>query len=274
MVPKVIHYCWFGGNPLPEMAKKCIESWKKYCPDYEIREWNESNFDLNLCDYVRQAAQAKKWAFVSDYARFWILVREGGIYFDTDVELLRPLDDLLAKGGFLGCEKLAKDDSGQGYVVAPGLGMAAEPGNPLCRALLDGFRTRQFIAPDGSCDTTTVVAYATDVLSRRGWRACNEMQQISGLWVYPVEYFGAKDYETGQIRMSENTRSIHHYAESWLNKTDVKIRKIERFCVNHFGLKAGRRAARVISYPLAVKSRVESLGLKGALHYAKSKLRR
>ena len=97
MIPKIIHYCWFGGNPLPELAQKCIASWKKYCPDYEIKEWNESNFDLNCCDYVREAYEAKKWAFVSDYARFWILYHEGGVYFDTDVEVLKPIDTIVEK---------------------------------------------------------------------------------------------------------------------------------------------------------------------------------
>ena len=95
MIPKVIHYCWFGGNPLPELAQKCIASWKKYCPDYEIKEWNESNFDLNCCDYVREAYEAKKWAFVSDVARLYAMVHEGGIYMDTDVEVIAPLDSLL-----------------------------------------------------------------------------------------------------------------------------------------------------------------------------------
>ena len=104
MIPKIIHYCWFGGNPLPELAIKCIESWKKYLPDYEIKEWNESNFDINCCAYVREAYEAKKWAFVSDYARFWILYQHGGLYFDTDVELIKSIDDLIVKGAFMGCE--------------------------------------------------------------------------------------------------------------------------------------------------------------------------
>lgn len=107
MIPKVIHYCWFGGNPLPNIAVKCINSWKKYFPDYEIIEWNESNFDLFSCDYCREAYDAKKWAFVSDYARFKILYEHGGVYFDTDVEVIKSMDDILQKGAFIGRERIA-----------------------------------------------------------------------------------------------------------------------------------------------------------------------
>ena len=104
MIPKVVHYCWFGGNQLPDDAKKCIESWRKFFPEYEIKEWNECNFDVNCCDYVKEAYAAKKWAFVSDYARFWILYHEGGLYFDTDVEVIKDMSDIIAKGAFMGCE--------------------------------------------------------------------------------------------------------------------------------------------------------------------------
>ena len=104
-IPKIIHYCWFGRSPLPELAKKCIASWRKYFPDYEIKEWNEDNFDVNSILYTSQAYQAKKYAFVSDYARFWILYMYGGLYFDTDVEVIRPMDDIIQRGPFMGCEK-------------------------------------------------------------------------------------------------------------------------------------------------------------------------
>ena len=106
MIPKIIHYCWFGRNPLPDSAKKCIESWRKFFPEYEIKEWNEDNFDVHLIPYVEEAYNAKKYAFVSDYARFWILYFYGGVYFDTDVEVIRPMDDILAKGGFMGSTRL------------------------------------------------------------------------------------------------------------------------------------------------------------------------
>ena len=103
-IPKVIHYCWFGGNPLPELAKKCIASWRKYLPDYEIKEWNEQNFDVNQVMFTEEAYKLKNYAYVSDYVRFWVLYHYGGIYFDTDVEVIRPLDDIIARGSFLGFE--------------------------------------------------------------------------------------------------------------------------------------------------------------------------
>ena len=104
MIPKVIHYCWFGHHPLSPLAKKCMKSWKRYFPDYEIKEWNEGNFDLSYCDYVREAYEAKKWAFVSDYARLKIVYEQGGIYMDVDVELIKPLDELTERDGYMGFE--------------------------------------------------------------------------------------------------------------------------------------------------------------------------
>ena len=101
MIPKIIHYCWFGRKPLPPLAVKCIESWKKYLPDYTIKEWNEDNFDINIVPYTREAYEVGKYAFVSDYARFYILYHHGGLYFDTDVEVIRPMDDLVGRGAFL-----------------------------------------------------------------------------------------------------------------------------------------------------------------------------
>ena len=137
MIPKIIHYCWFGGKPLPKLAKKCIASWKKFCPDYEIKEWNESNFDLNSCTYVKEAYDSKKYAFVSDYARFWILHRYGGVYFDTDVELLKSIDDILADGAFMGVENFVAEQNKAKISINPGLGIAAEPGMLIYQEILD-----------------------------------------------------------------------------------------------------------------------------------------
>lgn len=120
MIPKKIHYCWFGENPLSELVNRCIDSWKKFCPEYEIIQWNESNFDVNSCDYVKEAYEAKKWAFVSDYAGFKILYEHGELYFDTDVELIKPFDDLTYEGSFMGIEETS-------IAVNPGLGIGAEP---------------------------------------------------------------------------------------------------------------------------------------------------
>ena len=131
-IPKVIHYCWFGGNPLTEEAKKCIDSWKRYCPNYDIKEWNESNFDITLCNYVKEAYEAKKWAFVSDYARLWILYNYGGLYFDTDVEMIKGIEDLVKNGPFMGAEPY----SSKACRVNAGLGLASYSEHPLYKVYM------------------------------------------------------------------------------------------------------------------------------------------
>ena len=154
-IPKTIHYCWFGRNPLPSLAIKCIASWKKYLPDYEIKEWNEDNFDVNVVPYTREAYAAKKYAFVSDYARFKILYEEGGLYFDTDVEVIKPFDDIIARGAFMGCERDAGDRGGA--CVNPGLGLGANPNFGLYKEILDLYATLHFSYPEGSLNLKTVV---------------------------------------------------------------------------------------------------------------------
>lgn len=214
MIPKIIHYCWFGGTPLPKPAEKCIESWRKFLPDYEIKEWNESNFDINVCDYVREAYEAKKWAFVSDYARFWILYRYGGLYFDTDVELIKPIDDIIAKGPFMGLEPQTL------VQVAPGLGLGANPGLGLYKEILDKYNIRYFKKNDGSFDFTTVVTFVTDILKGHGFIEINKIQEVSGIKIYPTDYFCPKNYDTGEMTINANTRSIHHFSASWQDEQD------------------------------------------------------
>ena len=154
MIPKIIHYCWFGGKPLPPKAKKYIESWKKFCPDYEIKEWNESNFDVHCCRYVEEAYNAKKWAFVSDYARFLALYNEGGIYFDTDIEVLKPFDNLLGCGAFFGF--------GWETLTLPVFG--ASKGLDCYRKILYYYEQRAFIQADGSYDLSPIENSAMKIL--------------------------------------------------------------------------------------------------------------
>lgn len=234
MIPKIIHYCWFGKNPLPEMAYKCIESWKQYCPDYDIKEWNESNFNVECCAYTKEAYRAKKWAFVSDYARFWILYHYGGLYFDTDVELIKPIDDILKKGAFMGCEK------GTSVMVAPGLGLAANPGLGLYKEMLDMYSQIHFIMPDGSINKKTVVAYTTEILERNGWIKNGGIQRVGEIMIYPPEYFCPMDYETGILEMTENTHSIHHYDSSWFTEEEKAWLQKKRKVLRRFGPKSGR----------------------------------
>lgn len=211
MIPRKIHYCWFGGNPLPDLALKCIASWKKYCPDYEIIEWNESNFDINCCDYVREAYEAKKWAFVSDVARLYALVNYGGIYMDTDVEVIKPLDDLLLYEAVSGFE--SKDR------IPTGL-MACREGQPLFAELLHEYDIAHFLKEDGSYDTTTNVTRITNTCLKYGLRLDNTLQTVNGFTLLPYDYLCPKDITTKIVTVTENTLVIHHFDGSWLSEVD------------------------------------------------------
>ena len=219
MIPKVVHYCWFGGNQLTDDAKKCIESWRKFFPEYEIKEWNECNFDVNCCDYVKEAYAAKKWAFVSDYARFWILYHEGGLYFDTDVEVIKDMSDIIAKGAFMGCETDNK--------CAPGLGLGANPGLGLYKEILDYYEKIHFFIEGNT--TETVVTHTSKILKSHGWVGNGEIEQIEGVTIYPPEYFCPMDYKTGKLDITPNTRSIHWYTASWqssYSKAKTKLQQL------------------------------------------------
>lgn len=209
MIPKVIHYCWFGRNPLPPLAIKCIESWKKYLPDYEIKEWNEENFDVNIIPYTKEAYSVKKYAFVSDYARFWILYNYGGVYFDTDVEVIKPMDDIINNGAFMGCEYQLTP------CVNPGLGLGAERGFEFGKEFLELYSKLQFIKSDGSLNLKTIVSYTTELLLSGGFINTNEIQDIKGLKIYPYEYFSPINTTSHRLHLTENTRTIHRYMASW-----------------------------------------------------------
>lgn len=214
MIPKIIHYCWFGHNPLPPLAQKCIASWKKFFPDYEIKEWNEDNFDVNQIPYTKQAYQHKKYAFVSDYARFKILHEHGGIYFDTDVEVIKPMDDILAKGAFMGLEQ----DASEGFACAPGLGIACEQHSKLMKELSESYYQRNFANTNGSLNKKTVVEYTSDYLIQKGIKIQPGIIEFQEFSIYPKEYFCPKPSEFGKIQLKANTRTIHHYAGSWISK--------------------------------------------------------
>lgn len=271
MIPKVIHYCWFGGNPLSELAQKCIASWKKYCPDFEIIEWNESNFDLNCCDYVKEAYEAKKWAFVSDYARFWILYNFGGLYFDTDVELIHTIDDIIEVGPFMGFET---DPCEAGMSVAPGLGLAVNANHELYKEIMTAYEGRHFINPDGSYDQSTVVDFVTKILVKHGLQNTQGIQSINGIYIYPEEYFCPINYETGKITITEKTISIHHYSATWLNKTEEKIYKIGKYCVNRFGKDKGKKISRILDFPFRVKNKMEQRGFIETMKFAAEKFQK
>lgn len=220
MIPKVIHYCWFGGNPKPKLAKKCFRSWKKYCPDYEIVEWNEDNYDINSAPlYVRQAYEAKKWAFVTDYVRLQVVYEHGGIYLDTDVELVRGLDDFLDNRAYFGFE----DD----LHVNTGLGFGCEKGHILLRDLMEDYHGIAYLREDGSFDNMPCPKRNTEVFLRSGLVQDGSRQLLdNGVLVLPDEYLNPKNWKTGQLQLTQNTYSIHHYGASWF--TPDMMKKLKR----------------------------------------------
>lgn len=218
MIPKKIHYCWFGGNPIPEKDKKCIESWRKYCPDYEIIEWNESNYDVNKNKYMSQAYEAKKWGFVPDYARLDIIYNEGGIYLDTDVEIIKPLDELLFDKGFAGFEGIE--------FISLGLGFGAEKGNPIIKKLLESYDDLLFINENGMLNLTPSPTYSTEAMKKTGFMLNGIKQTIDGFTVYPKEYFCPRDYYTGKLSKTQNTYTIHWYNASWKTPHQKRMMKL------------------------------------------------
>lgn len=219
MIPKVIHYCWFGENPKPKLAKKCFKSWEKYCPDYEIIEWNESNYSLNDAPlYVQQAYEAKKWAFVTDYVRLQIIYEHGGVYFDTDVELLRPIDELLCNCAYFGFE--------EGSYVNTGLGFGAEKGTGILKKMMDDYEQIPYVKEDGTYDNTTCPHRNTVVFLKNGLKQDDSMQQLEGdVIVLPTEYLCPKDWKTGDLKITDKTYSIHHCSASWYTAEMQKKRK-------------------------------------------------
>lgn len=228
MVPKIIHYCWFGGNPLPDEVKKYMETWKKYCPDYEIKEWNERNFDVNQNQYCSEAYKAKKWAFVSDYARLKILYEHGGIYMDTDVEVCQPLDHLASYAFWSGFESKSQIPTGI---------MASCRDNELLGYLLSYYEDKHFKNKDGRYDNTTNVITITRMVKDKYDIELNNTFQIFGdnNAIFPFDYFCAKSTEDGKIKKTENTYTIHHFAGSWLTNYEVFRHKIKLLLVGVFG---------------------------------------
>lgn len=216
MIPKIIHYCWFGGKEKPEDVRKMIASWKKHCPDYEIKEWNETNFDIHLNRYTEEAYQQKKWAFVSDVARLWALVHEGGIYMDTDVEVIRSLNNLLANKAFIGFE-------GTQWIGTNLMG--TEPHNAFLQAFLEDYNHRNFTNPDGTLNQTTNVEEITSrFLAQHNLIRNGKQQQAGDFTVYPTDYFSPYDYINGKVRTTANTYSIHWFSQSWIKRSKWKTR--------------------------------------------------
>jgi hypothetical protein len=233
MIPRVIHYCWFGGCPLPDSAERCLASWRKFCPDYEIRRWDETSFNVEQCRFSREAYAAGKWAFVSDYARLRIILNQGGIYLDTDVELIAPLDQLLAHTAFFGFE--------QSTSIATGLGFGATAGHLLVAALVAQYESASFLLPDGRPDTTPCPARDAAVFVRHGFRFDGSRQERDGVVILPADYLCPKSYESGQVCVTPRTLAIHHYDASWHSAMEADDLARRRRYAARFGPWLGRR---------------------------------
>ena len=211
MIPKKIHYCWFGKGEMPELAHKCIESWHKYMPDYEYKLWNENNFDLNSNPYVQEAYEANKFAFVSDYVRLYALYTEGGIYLDTDVEVLKPFDDLIDLPGFIGFEGSKYHPVGTGTI-------ACMPRGEWVAEQLKAYDTIHFKKLDGSYDLLTNPFRITCGMKKNGFKQNGEKQVYKDMYVFPTDYFCPRQ-TTGEVLITTNTYCDHHFMGSWKENT-------------------------------------------------------
>lgn len=251
---KIIHYCWFGGGTKGDIIKNCIASWKQYCPEFEIREWNESNFDVCCCKYVREAYEHKKWAFVSDYCRFYVLNKYGGIYLDTDVELVKSISDL--PSSFVGFEN--------SHFVASGLIRGAEIGDIICKKMLISYEQDSFILDNGKFNLKTVCERESEILLKEGLVLNNTLQKVGNTMVYPSEYFNPIDVDTRELKITANTYSIHHYAASWYGDKEL------------YQNKAKKILSKIMSFQYAAKiafilATLRYDGIKALIQYQKEK---
>lgn len=226
-IPKIIHYCWFGKKDKPNIVKRCIASWKSHLYDYEIIEWNENNFDIDSNDFVKQAYESGKFAFVSDYVRVYALYNYGGIYLDTDVEVLKPLDRFLNHNSFWGFEE-------KNYIATSTIGAAK--GNALIKKILDSYNGKKFILEDGRFDTLTNVSIVTKIIEDRGIQMNGKFQELKDIAVfYPQTFFSPYDYINCRNFLTENSYTIHYFYKSWLPVNDRIKSKIKSILAKIIG---------------------------------------
>lgn len=234
MIPKIIHYCWFGGKEKPESVLKYIQNWKEKLPEYEIREWNESNSHYEDYVFTKEAYDNGKYAFVADVIRLKALYEYGGIYFDTDVEVRRDIDKFLNLSAFLSFE----DDNRIGTAV-----IGCEANNPIIKRCLDYYNGRHYINNDGSNDETPNTEIFKNILISEGMKENGQFQQLHGVInVYPWDFFSAKSYVTGKLNVTQNTYCIHHFSGAWLGRKQKLFLFVARnfsprfakFCSNLF----------------------------------------
>lgn len=217
MIPKIIHYCWFGRGPMPELALKCIDSWHKFMPNYDYKLWNEDNFDIHSIPYTQEAYEAKKYAFVTDYVRLYALYTEGGIYMDTDVEVLKPYDDLLDLRAFTGYE-------GSKYMPPVTGTMASTAGGEWVKEQLDAYDDIHFLRDDGTLDLTTNTVRISEIMRKGGFIQDGKEHTYKDLHVFPTDFFCPRQ-TTGEYLITENTYCDHHFMGTWDDKEKKSISK-------------------------------------------------
>lgn len=225
MIPKIIHYCWMSGEPFPELIKECIDTWKKLLPDYKIIEWNKNNFDVNIASFTKEAFDAKKYAFVSDYVRLYALYNYGGIYLDSDIKVLKAFDDLLNNKAFSGFE--SKDRVGVWI-------LASEKGNPLFKEMLDCYKDKHFIKNDGSLDLEPNTVLLKPILEKYGIKFNNQYQKNEYITIYPKDYFCPLDGTTGKISLTNNSYAMHLFNGAWLPEKQKQYFSLNKFYYNKY----------------------------------------
>jgi mannosyltransferase OCH1-like enzyme len=210
MIPKILHYCWFGNNPFPKTEKKCFKTWEKYLNDYDFKKWDEGNFNVNINEYVKEAYEAKKWMYVSDYARLWVLYNYGGLYLDTDCLVKKSFNTLLNDGAFTGFGGDNKE------LMSPTIG--AEKGHPYIKECLDSYENEHFINPDGTYNDKTINIRMTEILKKYGFKENGEKQTINGITVYPMTYFSPSSFLPDSVPdcYSKDTYCVHIWSDKRL----------------------------------------------------------
>jgi len=239
-IPKILHYCWFGGNPLTKETLSYMESWKKNCPDFEIKVWDETNFDIHCCKFVEEAYASQKWAFVADYARFYAMFHDGGVYVETDTEIIRPIDELLKYDAFFGF--------GIRTMTLPLCG--TNNNNKVAELMLNYYNNKKSFFKDGEMDLTTVNQILFDVLKNNFNLIPNNEFQIldDNIAIYPKEYFFSTDWKTGIINNNKELFVIHHADASWLSESSRRNLRLSRRFIKIFGVKMGQNIANIIIF--------------------------
>ena len=260
MIPKIIHYCWFGGNALPETAQNCIQSWHKFCPDYEIIEWNETNYDIKKSQFINQAYENKKWAFVSDYARLDIIYNYGGIYLDTDVEIIKSIDKLREFEMYAGFEKL----EGEMHVNF-GLGYGAVKCHPYLKEMIDYYNGIEFPKDDRNLAKISCPVIQTKILERHGLIPNGQSQTLKRCKIFSADYFSPKDFLSGVLKITPDTYSVHHYNMSWFPIDKMLMRQKEWEMMRKYN--SNKLLVKWVMFPKKIMMHYRNGGVKGVIEY-------